>query len=146
MFLKKGGFDINLEDFEPIPEAMNDFPSLAISVLPSGDVRLNDRFQRELAKHVDSFKLGFEINKKNKRILRIFITDTPNYTFPKNGKKKDRVFTKTLVESGVVLPAKYIVEWHEEFASWIAILNEELKPNALTDTLKKATKKAPKND
>ena len=146
MFFKKGGFEINLEDFEPIPEAINNFPALAVSVLPSGDVRLNERFQRELAKHLDSFNLGFEISKKDTRILRIFITDTPNYRFPKNGKKKDKDFTRTLVESGIVLPAKYIAEWHEEFASWIAILSEELKPNALADTLKKASKKAPKND
>jgi len=146
MFLKNEKFDLKLEDFEPIPEARHPQSCFAISILPNGDVRLNDRFQREILRHTDLLKLGFHINGKDPRFLRIFITETPNYSFPKNGSRKDRNFTQSLVQKGIALPAKYVAEWSEEFASWIAVFDEELKPDALAKTLIKAGRRGGKHD
>ena len=141
MYLSTQKYDFNPEDFEPIPEVESTLTACAINIAPSGSVRLNDRLQREIRKHTDVFNLGFEINRKDKRILRLFISDEPNYTFKKDGAQHDIKLTQYLVDNGISLPARYIVHWDEAMNSWIAILNEEINPSALKDTLKNAQKK-----
>jgi|GEM_PF-2474121 len=124
-----------LEDFEPIPEAKSLLSCMAINISPNGHISINSCLQREIKKCTDSFKLGFELHKTDKRILRLFVTDSPNYSFLKSGSKKDPDFTRSLVSSGISLPAKYVAEWNSDLASWIAISDNELKPDSLSGTL-----------
>ena len=68
--------------------------------------------------------MGFCIH-PNKQIIAIFQSDHPNYRFPGGGRIKDIAFTKSLVDAGVVLPARYAVDWNEKNKCWIGILNPD---------------------
>ena len=85
--------------------------------------------------------LGFEINRNDARILRLFVSDKQNYTFKKDGLRRDTKLTKYFVDSGISLPVRYVAQWNEGANAWIAILNDELCPSSLVNTLKLAQRK-----
>ena len=80
----------------------------------------------------------FELVPEDKGLLLLFVTDKPNYTFPAGGMKKDTYFTRSLVENGISLPARYIMEWNEEADAWVGVLQGERKTDALSATLKRS--------
>jgi len=141
MYLTTRKYDFNPGDFEPIPEVESRMATCAINIAPSGSVRINDRLLREIRKHTATLNLGFEINRNDARILRLFVSDKPNYTFKKDGLRCDTKLTKYLVDSGISLPARYVAHWNEGANAWIAILNDELHPSSLVNTLKLAQRK-----
>jgi len=132
---------LDLNDFEPVSDPLRK-PSWVITINPRGHIALNNAFQSELIKHTSDLNLGFAIHKTDPRIMRIFLTETPNYTFNKSGSgKNDTDFTRMLVERGITLPARYEISWVEELNSWIAQSNTGLNPNAVKDSINATRKK-----
>lgn len=85
---------------------------------------------------METFQLGFAYHKRDKRILLLFPTDTPNYTFPQSGSRKDPAFTQSLVADGIALPARYAVAWNEEAAAWVGVLTGDRVADPLAASLK----------
>ncbi len=127
---------VDLADFDLIPEAQRPVSCCAVNVSPSGQVSLNKRMLEELRRQSVSLKLGFACHKQDKRILLLFPTNTPNYTFPASGSRKDTNFAQALVEDGIALPARYTMTWNEGAGAWVGILNAERVPDALSVSLK----------
>ena len=126
---------INLADFAPVPEPHR-FSSWVLSFKPQGTVVLNEAFRRELKRHTDQLDLGFEISTTDPRIMRLFVTDNPNYRFSNSGSgKKDPALTRTLVERGITLPAHYEITWHANINSWIARSGGALVATAAKDSV-----------
>ena len=94
---------------DSIPEARRSTSGCAINISPSGYVSLNRYLMEEISARMETFQLGFAYHKRDKRILLLFPTDTPNYTFPQSGSRKDPAFTQSLVADGIALPARYAV-------------------------------------
>ncbi|HJB27156.1 MAG TPA: hypothetical protein H9662_11200 [Firmicutes bacterium] len=136
MILNPATIEINREDFEAIPEAQQMKSNCAINISPRGVISLNKSLLQQIRKHTKELKLGFECHKKDKRILLLYITDHPNYTFPEGGARKDKRFTRSLVEDGISIPARYLVEWNERANAWVGILNQETSTDALEKSLK----------
>ena len=132
--------NINPDDFEPIPYAGN-AARYAISFSARGMVAISEALRTEIKNHTDSFCMGFDINKKDCRILRLYITDTPNYTLGRNFTKKDIRLTRRLVEGGISLPARYHVQWNEPIHSWIAYFDGDIDTSALNTTIARAKSK-----
>ena len=132
--------DIDLADFEPIPDARN-VARCAITFSVRGMITFNEAFRAEIKNHTDSFCMGFDINKKDCRVLRLHISEAPNYTFNRTFTKKDTQLTRRLVEGGVSLPARYCAQWHEPAHSWIACFDGDIDTSALASTVTRAKAK-----
>ena len=115
---------IDMADFELIPEARRVSSGSAINISPSGYVSLNKYLMEEISARMDTFKLGFACHKQDKRILLLFPTDTPNYTFPSGGSRRDP------------LPARYAVAWNEQAGAWVGVLTGERVQDSLAASLK----------
>lgn len=124
---------IDLNDYELIPEVVRHTGS--ISIRPDGQVSLNDRLLAEVHQHTDSLQFQFMVHRQDKHRLLLFFSDTPNYSFPTSGSKKDREFSKHLVEHGVPLPARYNMVWSDALNGWIGELVGSLTNNALKTSL-----------
>lgn len=134
MPLDAAAMPIDLSEFEPIPEARR-LACPAINVSLSGYVSLNKPLLDEIQRRAHTLKLGFAWHKHDKRILVLYPTETPNYTFPGGGSRKDTYLTQTLVEEGIVLPARYFVKWNDKASAWVGILSGDRVPDALTSSL-----------
>ena len=132
--------DINLADFEPVPDARN-VVRYAISFSVRGMITLNEAFRKEIKNHAAGLCMGFDINKKDCRLLRLYTTDTPNYTFNSTFTKKDTQLTRRLVNGGISLPARYCVQWHEPTHSWIACFDGDIDTSALASTVTRSKSK-----
>ena len=126
---------IDRNDFEPIPQPQRFSPVCAINISASGQVTLNKNLLEAVRSRTGSLRLGFARHKQNSKILLLFPTDTPNYSFSACGTRRDREFSRSLVAGGIPLPARYIVEWNEEAGAWVGILKGELSKNALAQSL-----------
>ena len=127
---------IDMADFELIPEARRATSGCAINVSPSGNVSLNRRLMEELQARTDSLKLGFACHKRDKRILLLFPTDDPNYTFPASGSRKDTAFSQSLVADGIPLPARSPVGWYVDASAWVGVLSGDRVKDSLAVSLK----------
>lgn len=127
---------IDMADFELIPEARRVSSGSAINISPSGYVSLNKYLMEEISARMDTFKLEFACHKQDKRILLLFPTDTPNYTFPSGGSRRDPAFTQSLVQDGIALPARYAVAWNEQAGAWVGVLTGERVQDSLAASLK----------
>lgn len=120
-------------DYELIPEVVRRGP--AISIRPDGQVTLNDCLLSEIRQYTQNLRFGFALHKQDKRRLILFFTDAPNYAFRSSGSKKDVRFSKSLVASGVSLPAKYTMAWNDALNGWMGELDRPLTENALAHSL-----------
>ena len=116
--------DIDLAELTPSPQPRSSFPTYSINISQRGYIALNQKFLDTLKEKIPSMAVGFCIH-PNKQIIAIFQRDHPNYRFPGGGRIKDIAFTKSLVDAGVVLPARYAVDWNEKNKCWIGILNPD---------------------
>lgn len=132
---------IDFKDFELIPEPRRRTTYSMIQVNPSGRVTLNKYFWEEIRAHTDSRRLEFSAHRTDKRILMLRVTEAPNYTFNSDGGRYDPEFTRSLVENGVVLPARYEVKWNNEASAWVGVLCGDLTKSAREKTLKAARRK-----
>lgn len=136
MFLDAATMQIDLSEFEQIPEACRPSSICAVNISASGHVTLNRPLLEEISRRVGTLKLGFACRKQDKSVLLLFPTDAPNYSFPSGGSRKDTRFTQSLVENGIVLPARYEVAWNEAAAAWVGILMGERAADPLASCLK----------
>ena len=150
MLFNAAKMEINLSDFELVPEARSHNSFCAINFSPSGNVSLNQKFMGKIVQtqEKEAIKVEFRLHKSDKRILLLSPSDTPNYSFSSQGIRKDKSLTQTLIDSGITLPARYEVEWNEAASVWIGVLQKELVPNALQRTLNQTqkTKRGRKNE
>lgn len=120
--LNAATMSIDRSEFKPIPEPGRVKSGCAINVSPSGHISLNKRLMEELRAHTDSLAFGFDWHRQDKRILLLYLTETPNYTFPAAGSRKDTAFSQALVADGIPLPARYTVAWNKGAACWVGVL------------------------
>ncbi len=113
--------DFDLSELIPIPQPRSSFPVYSVNVSQRGYVALNQKFLDVLKEKIPSLAVGFRIH-PNKQMIAIFQSDHPNYQFPGGGRIKDTAFTKSLVDAGVVLPARYAVNWNEKNKCFVGIL------------------------
>lgn len=124
---------IDLNDYELIPEVVRHTGS--ISIRPDGQITLNDRLLAEVRQRTDSLRFRFMIHRQDKHRLLLLLSDNPNYSFPSSGSKKDREFSKLLVEHGVPLPARYNTVWSDALNGWTGEFAGSLTDNALKTSL-----------
>lgn len=135
LMFNAGNMTIDFSDFELIPEAKRATSGCAINISPSGYITLNRYLLQEVKQRASSLQLGFAYHKQDKRILPLFPSDTPNYTFPPSGSKKDTAFSQSLVADGIPLPARYIATWNEEARAWVGVLAGDRVEDPLTCSL-----------
>ncbi len=111
--------DLDLSELIPIPQPRSSFPVYSVNVSQRGYVALNQKFLEVLKEKIPSLAVGFRIH-PNKQIIAIFQSDHPNYQFPGGGRIKDTAFTQSLVDAGVVLPAREECRSEGWFAYWEA--------------------------
>lgn len=139
--LDAANMQIDWEEFELIPEACRPQAGCAVNISAGGQVSLNKRLTEEIRKKAGTLKLGFACRKKDRKVLLLIPTQTPNYTFPASGSRKDLQFTRSLVECGISLPARYAVSWNSEASAWVGVLCGETTENALRSSLQNGRKK-----
>lgn len=138
MLLSPGKMKIDLCNFKEISPPRRTISCCALNVSPKGQVSLNKMLMDEINQHVDSFHLGFAHHEEDKRIIALYKSENPNYTFSSGGGRKDVAFSQSLIEDGITLPARYVVEWNESANAWVGVLDRDKDPNALVHTLKKS--------
>jgi hypothetical protein len=119
--LNTATMNIDRSEFEPIPWVRRATPGCAINVSRRGQVTLNARLIENIKARTDSFSFGFAWHKQDKRILLLYLTDTPNYSFPDSGSRKDKAFSQALVADGIPLPARFAFSWNEGAACWVGL-------------------------
>ena len=135
MFLDASTMEINREEFELVPEARRPVSGCAVNLSPSGQVSLNKRLLEEIKQKEPSLHLGFAWRRKDRAVLLLYSSDTPNYTFPASGSRKDTNFSQALIKAGISLPARYAVSWNEEASAWVGLLVGECRTDALEVSL-----------
>lgn len=141
MFLDAATMQINRSDFELVPEVRRPGTGCAVNISPSGQVSLNKPLIEQIRQKTGALKLGFACRREDKRVLLLFETDTPNYGFPASGSRKDVRLTRSLVESGITLPARYAVSWNPGASAWVGVLCGEPTEDALAGSLKAGRRK-----
>ena len=126
---------INLSDFEPVAAEKRENRCF-ITVRPSGFVVLNKKLINEISSRTDKLNFGFYCHKQSKDILLLTLTDNPNYSFPASGIRKDTLFSQSLVENGIMLPARYSVEWNAGASAWVGVLKGKHVKDSLSASLK----------
>ena len=125
----------------PRPESIS-FP-YAVNISSSGHMSLNQKLYDELVKECPNLEFEFRIQ-TDRKLLALRVSDQPNYKFPKGGRIKDVAFSRTLVEYGIPLPARYKVAWNQAANAWVGVLVESQPlsgKTALTQSLSPAPAK-----
>lgn len=131
---------IILDDFKPIPEPCRPISACAINVSPSGQITLNAHLLHEIQKETDSMIFRFLVKKGDKSMLLLSTAGPVNYSFSPKGTRKDITFSRSLVDTGISLPARYLVSWNSKLNAWVGVLAER---STAEDPLAAILKKRP---
>ena len=115
---------IILNDFEPIPDPCRSISAYAINVSPSGQITLNAHLLHELQKETEHLSFRFLVKKGDKSMLLLSTAGPANYSFSPKGTRKDITFSRSLVDAGISLPARYLVSRNSSLNAWVGVLAE----------------------
>lgn len=133
---------------EPVLPPVSHLNVMAINVSPSGHVAMNQRLYEAVAQKIPSLQMAFFAYKDRTRLL-LRPVENGSYKFPKGGRIKDIAFSRSLIEAGISLPARYTVDWNPSVGGWVGILDSQVQSTtqqALSESLRSPQKKGRKNE
>ena len=106
--------EIDLSRFSVVEPPQDKRKVLAIGISESGHLAMNERFLAVIKK----LNVEFQVS-DDKRMILIGDEEDGSYTFPKSGRIKDEDFVKSLLDSGLAVPCRYIMKYSEEMKLWV---------------------------
>lgn len=133
---------------EPVLPPDSSLNGMAVSITPSGHIAMNQRLCEAVAQTAPTLRMDFSAYRDRTCIL-LRPTAAGSYKFPKGGRIKDLGFSRSLVEAGIPLPARYKVAWNEASKGWVGILETQIQSSAkqaLAESLRSRKKSAGKEE
>lgn len=128
---------------EPVPPPVPHQNGMAVSVVPSGHVTLIQRLCEAVTQKIPLLRVEFSAYRDRTRLL-LRPSEAGPYKFPKSGRIKDTAFTRSLVNAGIALPARYTVAWNPSLEGWVGVLDTQAQltaGQALFESLRSQQKK-----
>lgn len=114
---------------EPVSPPASPLSGMAVTVSASGHVTLNQRLLEAVMGKSPSLRITFSAYKDRTCIL-LCPSESGAYKFPKSGRIKDVAFSRSLVEAGISLPARYTVAWNPAYNGWVGVLDTPVRSDA----------------
>ena len=116
------GIKLNLEEFEELVQPQPPGTGPCINIHSSGNISLNAKLLEKL--HTRELRV---LVSHDREMILLDEKGESTFRFPKGGSVKAVDFTRSLVEQGISLPARYEVIWSEKNQLWMGTWQRPLK-------------------
>lgn len=113
---------LNLEEFEELVQPQPPGTGPCINIHSSGNISLNAKLLEKL--HTRELRV---LVSHDREMILLDEKGESTFRFPKGGSVKAVDFTRSLVEQGISLPARYEVIWSEKNQLWMGTWQRPLK-------------------